>query len=68
MPLDIISPALAINFGGATYFVDVNNAPYQSWTISTAPVGHWLQNTNQTNVSNIPTQVMGMTMCVFELK
>lgn len=50
------------------HFVDVNNAPYQSWTISTAPVGHWLQNTNQTNVSNIPAQATGLTMCVFELK
>lgn len=52
------------------FFVDTEHAPYQAYTISSTPIGAWGQNTNTSNVSNIPSvlPLSRENLCVFELK
>lgn len=51
------------------FFVDTEHAPYQAYTISSTPIGAWPQNTNASNVSNIPSVIpLSYSLCVLELK
>lgn len=51
------------------FFVDTEHAPYQAYTISSTPIGGWMQNQNTANVSNIPsTTPLGWELNIFELK
>jgi hypothetical protein len=49
-------------------FVDTNNATFTSYTLRFAP-GAWdSDNTNNTNVSNIGSEIESSNLCVYELK
>lgn len=52
------------------HFIDTENYPYQSWTITDAmPFREfWKADTNETNVSNLTSAVSYNNMCIYELK
>ncbi len=50
------------------HFIDTEHTTYTEYTFSTAPVGGWLINQNNTNILNLTEIPAKFLLCVYELK